>query len=39
MKNESKEFLTAIIGGVAVMFGFYIYAWAAYIFAPSYFGW
>lgn len=38
-KEERKQFLTALIGGVAVMGCAYVIAWAAYVFAPSYYGW
>ena len=38
-KEERKEFLSALIGAVAVMGCVYIIAWVSYIFAPSYYGW
>ena len=38
-KEERKEFLTALVGTVAVMACVYVFAWVSYVFAPSYYGW
>lgn len=38
-KSERKEFLTALVGGIAIMGCVYASAWVSYVFAPSYYGW
>ena len=38
-KEERKEFLRALISGISIMVCAYVIAWAAYVFAPSYYGW
>ncbi len=38
-RRERRQFVKAMIGGIAVMGSVYVWAWISYIFAPSYYGW
>lgn len=38
-KEERKEFLAALVGGIGIMGCVYAFAWISYVFAPSFYGW